>query len=402
MMSDKRFLIVSAVFPPEPVVSAKLSYDLATKLAIDNDVLVLSPRPTRPFGFCFEANKVKGTFEHVVLNSFTCPQSNLFGRLKETYSFGKQCAAYITEHHKAIKHIYSNTWPLFAQYYTVKTAKKFNIPVTIHVQDIYPESLSNKFPIGKSILNFLLMPIDRYIFKHAANVIAISDKMGNYLSESRGIHRSKITTVYNWQDEVTFEEYHLSKGIDRAQLGKQFTFMYLGNVGPVAGVDLLIDAFALAKIGNSKLIIAGSGSMKSELEKLARSYKDVHIEFWTVPEGSVQVVQDSADVLLLPMKKGAASSSIPSKLPAYLFSKKPVIACVDSGSDTAQAIVAGDCGWILAPEDVSKLAGKMKEVVLMPKEELNHKGENGFNYSIAKFSKKINLEKLANVINPKL
>ena len=45
-------LIISAVFPPEPIVSAKLSEDIANGL-VEHDikVIVLHPRPTRPYGF---------------------------------------------------------------------------------------------------------------------------------------------------------------------------------------------------------------------------------------------------------------------------------------------------------------------------------------------------------------
>ena len=44
-------LIISAVFPPEPVVSANLSRDLAEELSKNNQVTVLCPKPTRPNGF---------------------------------------------------------------------------------------------------------------------------------------------------------------------------------------------------------------------------------------------------------------------------------------------------------------------------------------------------------------
>lgn len=50
MCNTKRILIVTAVFPPEPVVSAQISYDLATELSKKYNVTVLCPPPTRPNG----------------------------------------------------------------------------------------------------------------------------------------------------------------------------------------------------------------------------------------------------------------------------------------------------------------------------------------------------------------
>lgn len=46
-------LLISAVFTPEPVVSASLTNDLALALSENLKVIVLTPKPTRPFGFSY-------------------------------------------------------------------------------------------------------------------------------------------------------------------------------------------------------------------------------------------------------------------------------------------------------------------------------------------------------------
>lgn len=396
-MSDHTFLIVSAVFPPEPVVSAKLSSDLAEALENTHNVTIIAPTPSRPFGFKFEEQPAKSKFNVHYTDSFICPESKMVGRLRETYSFGNATFNFITENHKNIERIYSNTWPLFAQFLTVKAAKRFNIPVTVHVQDIYPEALSNKIPLLGKLVNFILMPIDKYVFKHANHIIAISEKMKDYLVRTRNVKPSKISVVLNWQNEEEFNRFNdTHQSVTKPS--SLFTFMYLGNIGPVAGIDLLIDAFVKAQDINARLIIAGSGALKEQLERQAAMHPNVKIEFWDVPDGKVQEIQHLADVMLLPMKKGAASSSIPSKLPAYMFSKKPVIACVDDDSDTALAIKKGQCGWVLAPEDINVLSEHMIAVSNTNPVQLNEMGEMGYNYAIDNFSKKSNLQKLINII----
>lgn len=389
-------IIISAVFPPEPVVSAKLSYDLATALSEKENVIVVSPTPTRPYGFNFEKQTQKGRFKHLQLNSYTCPESRLFGRLRETYSFGKACYQFIREHQNSIAYIYSNTWPLFAQYYSVKAARRFNIPITIHVQDVYPESLANKLPFGGRILNKILLPFDKFTCRNATRIVAISENMKQHLSVSRKVDDTKISIVANWQDENAFINYNTENIPRQAQ---PFTFMYLGNIGPVAGIELLIESFAKAMLTNCRLVIAGSGSIKSNLVKQAAQYPKAHIDFWMAPVDEVPEIQSFADVMLLPMRKGAASSSIPSKLPAYLFSKKPVIACVEESSDTAKAIRNGECGWILPPENMQLLADCMKNVSTISSEDLLIRGSKGYTYALEEFSKKNNLPKLLNLIN---
>ena len=142
-----KILILTAVFPPEPVVSAMLSYDIARTLAENSEVVVLSPKPSRPYGFKFTEEPITFNFQRVQSQSYVCASSKIIGRFRESYSFGKHCYNYISANHQNINVIYANSWPLFGQFFAVKAAKKYNIPIIIHVQDIYPESFGNKIPI---------------------------------------------------------------------------------------------------------------------------------------------------------------------------------------------------------------------------------------------------------------
>jgi glycosyltransferase involved in cell wall biosynthesis len=390
-----KILIVTAVFSPEPVVSAKLSEDLAHEFSKTNTVTVISPKPTRPLGFKFIKKDITKTYTLINLKSYTCPESNVFGRFKESFSFGLACSKYIRDNRDIIDLIYMNSWPILAQYLTVQTAYKYNIPITTHVQDVYPESLGTKIPMLGVIFNLIFKPIDKIILEKSKKVIAISEKMKKYLSKSRQISLDKIEVVQNWQNEEVFVKY---KSKNKPLKNKVFTFMYMGNIGPVAGVDLLIESFNQANLINSRLVIAGSGSKRIELENLVSLRKIERVNFVDVPDGMVPEIQNSADVMLLPIKKGAASSSIPSKLPAYMFSKKPIIASVDMDSDSARVINEASAGWVIEPENINMLIDAMREASLTKKSELELKGENGFNFAMKNLSKKNNLKQLVKVI----
>jgi glycosyltransferase involved in cell wall biosynthesis len=392
----KNIILISAVFPPEPVVSAKLSEDIANGLSVNNDVTVLAPIPSRPLGFQFnESINKNASYKLIHINSFKCPESKLFGRLRESYSFGIQCKKYITKNFKDIDVIYMNSWPLFSQFLITSGAKKFKIPIITHIQDIYPESITNKLPKLKYFLNRILLKIDKYILKNAKTIIAISEKMKEYLSSTRNVKKSKIIVVKNWQNEEEFISYNSSNIFNELSY---LNFMYLGNIGPVAGVEITIEAFIKANIKNSKLTIAGSGSQKQQLQTLVSKHQYLNIEFLDVPDGMVPEIQSKASVMLLPIKKGAASSSIPSKLPAYMFSMKPIIASVDIDSDTARVINEANCGWVVNPEDSNALATKMKDVAILDKNNLSFLGLNGYNYAIEHLSKKSNLHKILKII----
>jgi glycosyltransferase involved in cell wall biosynthesis len=390
-------LIISAVFPPEPVVSAKLSFDLATELSRNHEVVVLSPKPSRPFGFNFKDHNTEFIFKHILLNSFTCPQFSIWGRLRESFSFGLHCYKYILKNSSQISLIYFNTWPLFGQFFVVKAAKKSNIPIVIHIQDIYPESLINSLPLGGFFLIPLLRPIDRYNLSNCLKIIAISEKMKSYLTKTRHIKDDKILVVQNWQDEKEFVQDEI-KNRDSDNTDLPFTFMYLGNIGPLAGVENLIEAFLLTDLTKCRLVLAGSGSMKESLVKKSKKSNTNTIEFWDVPAGKVPEVQRSADVFLLPLKKGGSSNSVPSKLMSYMYSKKPVIAAVETDSETANSIALADCGWIVPPENIKLLSSAMIKAYLTSKVDLEKKGYNGQIFASHNFSKKINLQKISELL----
>jgi glycosyltransferase involved in cell wall biosynthesis len=395
-------LLVCANFPPEPVVAACLSYDLARALSEIKEVTVLTPRPSRPCGFSFDTvSDDHDKFEHIVLKSYTCPQSKILGRMYESYSFGKHVVQYIERNWNRITAIYISAWPLIAQYLIVKASKRYAIQSIIHIQDIYPESLSNKIPLFGRVINKILLPLDRYILRHTTHIVAVSEHMRSTFISTRGIPCNKIAIVKNWQDESTFiinNDLKIKKYLSEV-IDKPFTFMYLGNIGPVAGVDFLIRSFIRAKLPGASLIIAGSGSQKEKCMGIAKAHDRANIVFIDVPAGKVPEIQSNADVLLLPLRKGASMSSVPSKLPAYMLSTKPVIACVDKQSDTAYTIEAAKCGWIVPPEDTETLALTMRMVSSASKHDLMRYGKNGFNYALENLSRQNNLKKLVDIFS---
>lgn len=389
----KKVLLALSVFPPEPIVSANLMADLAEELSKEYEVTVLRPHPTRPKGFKmpkYESSSLP--YKVIEMKTYTYPESSLLGRFRESISMGYVYSRYIKEHHNEIDFIVNDAWHLFGYNKVAHVAVKYGIPYIVPVQDIYPESLASKLPDVK-FLKWVVMktlgPLDKYTLTHSAKIHTISDKMRDILSFSRRIPKDHFVIVRNWQDERPF----LNCTETKVQ-STTFTFMYLGNVGPLAGVDVLINAFEKADLDNARLVIAGSGSAKDHLQEVAKECKS-QIEFWDVPGGMVPATQAKADVMCLPVKKGFAMSSIPSKLPAYMFSAKPVLASVDAESDTARCINDSNAGWVCEPENVEQISNLMQKIVGLNKEELNKKGTSGREYAVKEFSRTENLKILA-------
>jgi glycosyltransferase involved in cell wall biosynthesis len=384
-------LIVNCVFDPEPVVSAQIGKSIAEKLSsLKHHVTVIAPRPSRPFGFQFELETKQVTdFELKHLDSYIHPQSGIIGRFRESISFGIASYKYICANAAQIDLVYMNTWPIFSQLAVALASKKIAKPYKIHIQDIYPESITNKLSglTGYMALK-MLMPIEKYVLRNADKILVISDKMKQYLSKSRNLQESKFEVILNWQDDSVFHEYQNS------WCSGPRTFMYLGNIGPVAGIPFVIEAFAKAALSNSQLIIAGVGSSKDVCINMAENYPEAIIQFIEVPEGKVPIVQSQAHVMILPLTKEAGNTSIPSKLPAYMFSARPVIALAERGTDVEKTILESGGGWIGDPENEVWLVNCFKQVSKMSDEMLIQKGKSAQQYAALYFAKENNLNKL--------
>lgn len=406
-----KIAIVNAVYSPEPVVSAQLGRDLTGYfVSLNEEVTVLCPSPTRPA--IADYSELKASSEPLVkdeggvrvvrLPSFTAPQSRLVARLRESYSFGQHVCRYLKNNFSDADVIYVNSWPLFSQALLARYCSRSNIPMVLHIQDIYPESLTNKIPfILRGVVGALLMHLDRWTASKADHVITISDTMRHAYVMGRGIASKNVSKVLNWLDDSPFLEMP-----DHSEACKhytvdetKFTFLYLGNIGPVACVELLIEAFHNAAPDNAQLVIAGDGSSKAACVERAKQLGNPDIHFISDPDvDNSPLLLSLAHVCLLPMKKGAGMSSIPSKLMAYLFAGRPVLASVDVDCDTAACIVKGGCGWVGEPGDEQWLAEKMSEVAKMPLQHLHEIGAKGKQYGLAKFSKAQGLRAVGRII----
>lgn len=411
MQQAKYIVIISAVYPPEPQISARMSFDLANYLAAQGYcVTVLCPQPSRPLSADY--SQYKNTDKAVVtcengikivrLPSFAAPKSRFIPRMLESFSFGRAVNEYLAANKKKPAVLYVNSWPMFAQALIAHFAKKNGIPMVLQIMDIYPEALTSKLPnVLRALIYGPLKKCDAWVTKTATKVVVISENMWRTYIENRQLPVESVVTVPTWQDESVFENVPpRSECCNRYEIPQHmFTFLFLGNIGPVAGVDLLIGAFAEANIPNAQLVVVGDGTAKSDCVKLAKQLKLAHVYFISdIDAGNVPILQNMAHVCMLPMKRGAGMSSIPSKLPSYLFSAKPVIATVDIDSDTARFVRQAGCGWVGEADDLSWLANKMKEVAQLSMEQLEAIGQQGKEYGLAHFSKSTGVVRLANTI----
>ena len=393
----KHILIISAVFPPEQVTSALMTYDIVRELAMKYTVTVLRPRPTRPIGAHFENTELIGEpFETVMVDSFTCPESRLVGRMKESISFSKQCVKYIKAHKDEIDFIYNGAWQLFGVYMVANAAVKYGIPYLITVQDIYPESLitGHHYPkiIEKCVKSFFFS-MDKYYTSHAVKVRTISEEMADYMSQTRHLPRNHYAVMNNWQNDEDFNN------LPKKELAKDcFVFTYVGSINVHANVELIIKAFHKAKLKNAELHIYGGGNRKEHCKTLVEELSEKNVLFGQVSREEVPAIQARADVAVLALPKGNGGICLPSKITSYMLSGKPILASIDKGSTAERFIFDAHCGIVVVPDNMDALMEGFRRFSGMGKDRLEQMSENSRRFAEKNLTKKANLPRVVSII----
>ncbi len=391
-----KILIISAVFPPEQVTSAMMTYDIAKELTKKHNVIVLRPRPSRPIGSKFEYFELEDEpFETIMVDSYTCPESRLMGRMKESVSFSKQCVKYIKAHRNEIDFIYNGAWQLFGVNMVAKMAVKYKIPYLITIQDIYPESLltGHHYPsVVEKLVKMLFQPMDKYYTSNAVKVRTISDEMADYMSKTRRIPRDHYVVMNNWQNDEDFENLPLKEH------NNCFVFAYVGSINVHANVELIIKAFHTANLENAELRIYGGGNRKEQCIKLVRDLGEKRVTFGQVSREEVPAIQAKADVTVFALPKGNGGICLPSKMTSYMLSGKPILASIDKVSTAERYIQEAQCGIAVEPDNMDALIGGFKAFGMMKKEQLDQMSKNSRLFAEKNLTRKANLPKVIQII----
>lgn len=403
-------VIVSAVFSPEPFVSARISEELARRFGENGwAVTVLCPPPSRPPDVDYRWEDCSRTLAGVGasvcvqrVGSWTAPRGGLLARAFESWSFGRLAAAWIRSMPDRPDVVYVNAWPILAQRLTVNAARSVGARAVLHVQDAYPEALLPKLPaLVRPVAGAVLRGVDRKTAAAVEKVVVVSRAMRGLYIEDRGLDESAVALCHNWQDEETFDT-SLGRDEARRKFGLDpngFVFLYCGNIGPVAGVEDVIVAFNHARPPGARLVIVGGGSRKLACEKLALSLRCPSIVFLSVPDakdsGAIHAI---ADVCVLPMRRGTGSGSVPSKLAGYLLAARPVLAAVDEGSEAERIVRESGGGWVGRSEDIEWFAAEMTRLVMVESVMLDQLGRRGRSYALEHFSKRRGVEQLASIV----
>jgi len=369
-----RIGILTQWYPPEPAfVPGELARELAAR---GHEVRVLTGYPNYPQGQIYPGYRLRWrnqtsnpglAVRRVPL--YPSHDKSALGRIANYLSFAVTSSLVAPSYLAGVDVVYVYHPPATAFAAAALARLIRRIPVVLHVQDMWPESVTASAmapagPMGRAIDRGLAATMRR-LYGASTAIAVIAPSMAE-LVIGRGADPGKVRVVLNWTDERLFRP-EAPTVLARRALGHRgrCTIMYAGNIGPFQRVETAIRAAAAAP-DLVDLVFVGSGTEESRARWLADELGAGNVRFLGHrPPEQMAELYAAADYQLITLRDlPALRGTIPSKLQAALACGSPVI--VSASGDAAQLVTSTGAGLACPAQDCQALAGSFVAAAGLP------------------------------------
>jgi colanic acid biosynthesis glycosyl transferase WcaI len=241
-------------------------------------------------------------------------------------------------------------------------ARRFDVPLVVVSQDVFPEVAVALKRLDNPALVELLRQATRLYLKRADRVVAIGETMRERL-ERKGADGARIVVIPNWVDTAHIEPQPRDNPWAREHgLADKFVVMHSGNIGHAQDLDALIRAATfLRDLDDLRIVLIGGGARRDELKSLAKLHETDRVIFMGYqPRELLAQSLSAADVHVVGLAKGLSGYVVPSRLYGILAAGRPVIAAAEGDSETATVVERVDCGVVVPPGRPELLAREIR------------------------------------------
>lgn len=259
--------------------------------------------------------------------------------------------------------------------------------VIYNVQELYPETYVTMGAMtAESRTAKILYRIERFVYRTAHRLTPIGQVFADYITEL-GIEASKIRVIPNYVDTDFLKPLAKANPLaEKLGLVDKFVVLYAGNIGLSQSFDTLIQAAeCLQDQPEIVILIVGDGHRRDEVAQMAGPLSNVKLLEYQ-PRSSVPDIYGTADLGLVPLMKGTAQTTLPSKLYTIMSTGTAALVAVDLESDIVAQVQAADCGYAIPPDDANALEAVIREAHAN-RETVARFGENGRSFALENYAR---------------
>jgi glycosyltransferase involved in cell wall biosynthesis len=363
-----RVLIFTQHFPPETVATGRRAFDLAESMARrGHQVAVITGVPNHPSSlgrpFCQSASRLEispAGYRIVRVSVFRSQDARALHRLLSYGTFALS-AAWAGFRQKRPDTILAIS-PLPAGLAAMLVRWGRRAPLVFDLQDIWPDSAVAVGVMQPSPSLRLLRRLERFFYRRCALIVGITEGFKQYLL-SLGVPPERLAVIHNGVDRQMFDAAEAGRSFGNShEPDAKFVVGYVGNLGLAQGLETLLDAADVLREGPVKFLLAGEGTDKPRLRKLARIRELRNVEFVDgVPRDRVAPILAACDAFLLVLRKHPLFEiTIPSKIYEYMAAGKPILCSVEG--EAAALVSSSRCGLVVKPSDGEALAAAVEKL----------------------------------------
>jgi glycosyltransferase involved in cell wall biosynthesis len=241
------------------------------------------------------------------------------------------------------------------------------------VQDVYPETLVAAGMLDpSSLVTRAVNRLSKRLYLAMERVCVLGRDMKTLVEKKlQRDSEQRVVIVPNWADvEVISPSARCDNALLReTNLRHKFVVQYAGNMGPVHGIECLVEAAKILNLKNENVhfLFIGSGAKKRWLEDTVRAHNLKNVTVLNSrPRNDQQEFLNACDVAITALVPGMAGVAVPSRMYNILAAGRPLIAAVDPNSEVALVIKEESVGWVVSPGDAQQIVDAIIEAVSNP------------------------------------
>src|SRR3989338_8563785 len=388
-----RVLLLSDAFPPEVRSSSHLMYELAEDLrARGHAVSVVTCRPR--YNLAAPVAPARGvqreTLNGLEVVRVDAPAIHNVGHVRRGLGQLWLPVAFYRAARGLPRPdvIYVYSPPLTMGLAAHWLGRRWRAPFVFNVQDLFPQNAIDLGALRNPLLIAFFRTLERFIYRRAAAIALHSEGNAVWLRRD-GVEAAKLRVIHNWVDtQLHRPEAGATSNRFRKGLEGRFVVLFAGVMGYAQDMETIVEAAArLREESRIVFLLVGDGSERAGVERRIGELKLANVRRLPfVSREEYPALVAACDAGLVTLKKTKRAPVVPSKLPTYMASARPVIVSVNSESDAGALVRAADCGLLVPPGDPEAMAAAIRQLHNAPARAAAL-GANGRRYAAAHLSR---------------
>ncbi len=359
MQSQGKIVVASQHYPPDPSTTAAIMAEIACRVAVDHEVIVLSGSP----GELPASQTGPGKPRVIAIKNRMAGKAALVRRGLSELLFAARTFFALIRELKSGDVVLTVTAPFMLPYAVAAAARCKGARSALIMHDLFPDVLVMAEILKPgSLVTRTMRAANSLMFRALNAVITIGRDAERPLLSYSGMTRNKIRFIPNWATLVPAARPLAQDNPFRKALSARFIVGLSGNLGFTHDPEIVFEAARLLKDEpDIHFLLSGWGIGFERLKQLQAEANLPNVSFVArVADAELEAFLAAANLWIIPYRKDVVGVSVPSRFYNLLAVGRPVALVSEPEAEAALTVVENGLGWVVTPGRADQLADAIR------------------------------------------